>query len=161
MGKGIDDPSFENALGPLQGSSPDSYFTAPFINAARFGGELLNYAEGGAASSSKVRSDVIGGSDALAAAIKPLIRKPGEGTWTDADQAMLRRIVGELEQSRSKEEFYQRLDSITDRLNSNYNLKLSYGAAPNDKSKLVSGRIYTSPSGQRGRWNGTTFDLVD
>jgi hypothetical protein len=74
---------------------------------------------------------------------------------------MLRRIVGELEQSRTKEEFDQRLDAITDRLNANFNLNIGYGATPTDKSKLVTGRIYTSPSGQRGRWNGTAFDLVD
>ena len=42
--------------------------------------------------------------------------KRGEGTWADADQAMMRRIVGELGQSRSKEEFNERLEAITDRL---------------------------------------------
>ena len=50
----IDDPSFDNALGPLQGSTPDGYFTAPFINAARFGGEVANYFEGGEASFGRV-----------------------------------------------------------------------------------------------------------
>lgn len=129
-GAKYDDPSFENAVGPLQGSTPDSLVGAGIVNAARLGGEAMNYFEGGQTVPSKVRSDIHGGTLALAAAIKPLIRGPGEGTWTDKDQELLNSIVGDLAQARTKEEFRARIQDVTTRLNANFGLQIPMPGQP-------------------------------
>lgn len=138
-----DDTSFENALGPLQGSQPDSYFKAPFIMASRLGGEILNKAQGGQASLSELRDQIAGTSQALAAAIKPLVRKPGEGTWTDKDQEALERIVGNLANAKSKPEFKRRLNSVRDRIRDTFNVKIDFDA---DKIAGALGNTQQAPN---------------
>jgi hypothetical protein len=123
-----DDPSFNNAVGPFQGSTPDGgMLTAPFANIARGFGELSNSVEGGKSSPTEVRSEIASNTEAIAGAIKPLIRGPGEGPWTDADQARLVAIVGDLATSRDKPEFRRRLVNVKDALKSNFDLDIPFG----------------------------------
>lgn len=123
-----DDVSFESALGPLQGGDPDSLIGSGVAGAARLGGEVTNYFGGGKTPPTRVRSDIKGSTEALAAAIKPLIRSPGEGVWTDADQARLVAIVGDLPEARTKAEYKQRLNDVRDRLKANFGLDINFDA---------------------------------
>lgn len=122
-----DDASFENAVGPFQGATPDGLFSAGPINAARLWGEIRNWWDGGNVAPSEVRSNIQGSTEALAAAIKPLIRAPGEGVWTDQDQARLVSVVGDLAQARDKPEFERRLEAVRERIKANFNLDIPGG----------------------------------
>jgi hypothetical protein len=121
----VDDTSFANAVGPLQGAQPDDIVTRELARAARVGGELLNKFEGGATAPTEIRNQIGGSAQALSAAIKPLIRAPGEGIWTDKDQELLDRVVGNLSESRSKAEYYRRLQGVANRIQDNFGLDLS------------------------------------
>lgn len=134
MTEQYNDPAFLNSLGPIQGSTPDGLIDSALINSARLYGEIGNWYEGGNATPNEVRNNIVGATEALAAAIKPLIRGPGEGVWTDADQARLVSIVGDLSQSRNKEEFRRRLNAVRDRVQANFGLEIpfdAFGSAPN------------------------------
>ena len=122
-----DDASFENSVGPFQGATPDGLFSAAPINAARLWGEVRNWWDGGKTAPSEVRSNIHGSTEALAAAIKPLIRAPGEGVWTDQDQARLVSVVGDLAQARDKPEFERRLEAVRERIKANFNLDIPGG----------------------------------
>jgi hypothetical protein len=128
-----DDVSFGNAVGPIQGSTPDGLLSAVPVNAARLAGEVKNWWGGGKTAPSEVRSTIMADTETLAAAIKPLIRKPGEGVWTDQDQARLVSIVGDLSQSSDKQEFRRRLNNVRDRLKSNFNLDINFNATGPDQ----------------------------
>jgi hypothetical protein len=123
-----DDASFTNAVGPFQGSTPDGLLGSIPINIARLFGEISNASEGGAASPTEVRNNIVGNTETLAAAIKPLIRAPGEGVWTDQDQARLVAIVGDLAQARDKDEYRRRLNAVRDRIKTNFNLDIPFEA---------------------------------
>jgi len=122
------DAAFENSVGPFQGSNPDGLVNGALINTARGLGEAWNTIEGGNATPNEVRNNIVGATEALAAAIKPLIRAPGEGVWTDADQARLVSIVGDLSQSSNKAEFKRRLNAVRDRIKSNFELDIPFDA---------------------------------
>jgi hypothetical protein len=127
------DPAFLNSLGSVQGSTPDGLIDKALINTGRLYGEIANWYEGGNATPNEVRNNVTGATEALAAAIKPLIRAPGEGVWTDADQARLVAIVGDLPQASTKEEFKRRLNDVRNRIQSNFGLEIpfdAFGAQP-------------------------------
>lgn len=159
----FDDASFTNALGPLQGAEPGSMLSGIGANAARLGGEVVNWFQGGKTSPTEVRSGIGGDVEALAAAIKPLIRGPGEGPWTDADQARLVAVVGDLATAGTKDEFRRRLNSVRDRVQSNFGMKIPFEAIPQqnqgmpraiprvtgaaDYGALPSGARYIDPNG--------------
>ena len=126
MATTYDDESFQNAVGPFQGAVPDGLAGAVPINAARAWGEIANWYNGGKTAPSEIRSNIHGSVEALAAAIKPLIRAPGEGVWTDQDQARLVSVVGDLAQASSKEEYLRRLTAVRDRVKSNFNLDVPF-----------------------------------
>lgn len=121
------DAAFTNALGPIQGAEP-GWLGTPFTAVARGFGEAANAVEGGNATPNEVRNSINGSTEALAAAIKPLIRAPGEGPWTDADQARLVAIVGDLAQSSTKDEYRRRLNGVADRVRTNFNLDIPFDA---------------------------------
>lgn len=159
-----DDASFTNAVGPFQGASPDGLIKGSAINIARAGGEALNLIQGGKTAPSEVRSAITSATETLAAAIKPLIRKPGEGAWTDADQARLVSIVGDLAQSRDKDEFKRRLNNVRDNISSNFGISIDFDAvgkpvaaetktisSKSEYDKLKSGDIFTAADGKRYR----------
>jgi hypothetical protein len=121
----IDDASFENAVGPLQGAEPGNIITQNLARIPRVGGEILNYFEGGKTVPTEVRNQIGGAAQALSAAIKPLVRAPGEGIWTDKDQELLDKIVGNLAESRSKAEFSSRLQGVANRVQDNFGIDIS------------------------------------
>lgn len=159
-----DDASFTNAVGPIQGSTPDGLLSSLPVNAARLGGEIMNTLQRGGTDPSEVRSKIIGDTETLAAAIKPLIRKPGEGVWTDQDQARLVSIVGDLAQSRSKDEYRRRLNNVRDRLRSNFNLDINFdafsGVAPSPSNVAPTGNRGGRTPSDSGDWR-STFKRVE
>lgn len=157
------DAAFENAVGPLQGSTPDNLAGKAAIVLPRLGGEIANMFSDANATPNEVRNNIVGSTEALAAAIKPLIRGPGEGVWTDADQARLVAIVGDLSQSSTKDEYKRRLNAVRDRIKANFGLDVDFDAggksaapqasgmaspkSPEDYAALPSGTRYTAPDG--------------
>jgi hypothetical protein len=121
----LDNTSFENALGPLQGAEPGNIITQQLARVPRAGGEIANYFEGGKTAPTEIRNQIGGSAQALSAAIKPLVRAPGEGIWTDKDQELLDRIVGNLAESRNKSEFASRLQGVANRIQDNFGIDLS------------------------------------
>lgn len=128
MADKYDDTAFDAAVGPYAGATPDGLAGAIPINIARGVGEIKAALGGANAAPSEVRNDITGATEALAAAIKPLIRGPGEGVWTDQDQARLVSIVGDLAQSRNKTEYRRRLNAVRDRIRANFNLDIPFDA---------------------------------
>lgn len=164
MTETYDDASFTNAVGPIQGADPDGLIRGAPIMATRLFGEVANLVQGGGNSPSEVRSAIKSATETLAAAVKPLIRKPGEGAWTDADQARLVSVVGDLAQSRDKAEFKRRLNNVRDNIASNFNIKIDFDAvggskdaAPQtvaskaDYDKLPSGAVFVGSDGKQYR----------
>lgn len=135
-----DEGSFSNAMGPLQGAIPsEKDYLKPFlIGLSRFGGEVLNKLPtsmgGGDNSVSTVRDDILGSTQALAAAVKPLVKKGAEGAWSDSDQAALERIVGNLASAKNKQDFYNRLNDVRDRIQSTFGVKIDFDALKNQTS---------------------------
>lgn len=125
VAEGIDDASFTNAVGPLQGADASDIVSGYALQLPRLGGEILNKLEGGTTPPTEVRNMVSGGAQALSAAIKPLVRAPGEGIWTDKDQELLDRIVGNLAESRTKAEYIRRLEGVANRVKTNFGLDIS------------------------------------
>lgn len=125
IAEGIDDASFANALGPLQGAEASDIVSGYALQIPRLGGEIMNKWEGGKTPPTEVRNMITGGAQALSAAIKPLVRAPGEGIWTDRDQELLDRIVGNLAESRTKAEFKRRLQGVANRVQKNFGIDLS------------------------------------
>lgn len=166
MAETYNDAAFENSLGPLQGSTPDNLIGQGVVNVARLIGEAGNAAQGGNATPNEVRNNIVGATEALAAAIKPLIRGPGEGVWTDADQARLVSIVGDLSQASTKKEYKRRLNAVRDRVKANFGLDFDFDAlrgmdeASPQSSQQYSPRGAPVPSqGTIRRWNPETGNL--
>lgn len=111
--------SFENAVGPLQGDDDGGMVTG----ISRVYGAARN-ALGGERSTTEVRSRIRGDTEALAAAIKPLIRAPGEGPWTDSDQRRLVAVVGDLALAKDADDYNRRLDGIRQRVKANFGIDL-------------------------------------
>jgi hypothetical protein len=137
MTQTYDDASFTNAVGPIQGSTPDGIIAGTPIRIARVFGEVANLVQGGKNAPSEVRSAITSATETLAAAIKPLIRKPGEGVWTDADQARLVSIVGDLTQASDKAEFKRRLNNVRDSIQSNFGVKIDFDSKPDDAAPTI------------------------
>lgn len=140
--------SFESAVGPWQGSNPDSIVSAPFVNIARGAGALFNK---GKFSPTEVRANIAGSTEALAAAIKPLIRSPGEGVWTDADQARLVAVVGDLATASNAEEYYRRLNDVRDRIKANFGLDINFDAKPKNDARLTPNPTSKPPPAQAAK----------
>jgi hypothetical protein len=72
----------------------------------------------------EVRRAIEGATNTLASVLKPLIRKPGEGAWSDRDQAVLNSIVGNLTQAKDRTQYLRELENVRQRINANFNLNL-------------------------------------
>lgn len=158
------DAAFENAVGPLQGSTPDNLAGKAAIVLPRLGGEIANMFSDANATPNEVRNNIVGSTEALAAAIKPLIRGPGEGVWTDADQARLVAIVGDLSQASTKDEYKRRLNAVRDRIKANFGLDVDFdaggeSAAPLAEAGAFNPRGAPTASGTVRRYNPATGNL--
>lgn len=109
--------TFEAATGTYQGD-PNSYVGSLL----RGWGSLIN--TGRDRHTSEVRNRIAGDTEALAAAIKPLIRAPGEGPWTDKDQERLVAVVGNLAQANDEGEYHRALEGVRQRVKANFNIDL-------------------------------------
>lgn len=109
--------SFNDAVGSFQGGE------IPVVSqAARVGGSIASTFS--KTSPSEVRRAIDGTSETLSATIKPLIRKPGEGTWTDADQRRLDYIVGDLKRANNNAEYVRGLEEVRRRVEASFGIKL-------------------------------------
>jgi hypothetical protein len=109
--------SFQDAVGSFQGGD------IPVVSqAARIGGSIASAFS--KTSPSEVRRSIDGTSETLAATIKGLIRKPGEGSWTDADQKRLDYIVGDLKKANNVAEYNRGLEEVRRRVEASFNIKL-------------------------------------
>lgn len=108
--------SFEGATGPLIGD-PDSTIGG-------IGRRLQAMGAGAGPMALEVRRTIEGSIEALAQTIKPLIRAPGEGTWSDADQARLSALLGNLTQANDVTSFNRELQNVRQRLMANFGIQL-------------------------------------
>lgn len=144
--------SFTSAVGPIRGD--DNSLFAPL---ARTWGAITNaipYA-GGVASPTEVRTRIKADTEALASAIKPLIRAPGEGAWTDQDQARLVAVVGDLTTASTPDEYGRRLEDVRQRVRSNFGIDVPPIQRPGGKQpdagqtqKTINGKRYVKFGGQ-------------
>jgi hypothetical protein len=128
------DDLLENSIGPIQGNDEGGVITT----LGRVWGSLNLDSRG---STTEVRNRIAGDTEALAASIKPLIRKPGEGTWTDDDQKRLVSIIGNLATARDANEYLRRLDGVRQRVMSNFGIELP----PIGGSQPAQGRLKYNP----------------
>lgn len=119
------DQALVRAIGPWSGAEPTpaggimGALTSAGSILPRLRGESIAAFEGGAAPT-EVRNRIAGDLQTLAAAIKPLIRKTGEGPWTDADQRKLENIIGNPATARTREEYERAIEGVRERLIANF-----------------------------------------
>lgn len=111
--------AFDYATGEWRGD--DKALLGPI---GRAWGSVTSGIAGTQTSPGEVRRQIAGSTEALAASLKPLIRKPGEGTWTDADQARLVALVGDLAKANTRQQYYRALEGVRQRVRDNFGLNL-------------------------------------
>jgi hypothetical protein len=131
--------AFERSIGPWSATDPNPDSAAGIWGtgisvgnlgrmAARTIGEVGYGIEGGAAPT-EVRDRVETVTKNLAAVMKPLVRAPGEGAWSDKDQANLEAQIGSLTRSRSVDEYNRRLADIHENIRKVFQLNVPDRAA--------------------------------
>jgi hypothetical protein len=123
---GGDKGAFGSAVGPFQGDD-GGYIMGPVARAL---GSLYQIRNPQAPS--EARRAIQGATDTLASVLKPLIRKPGEGSWSDADQARLDRIMGNLTHANDVKQYRRELDNVRQRINANFSVSIPEIAVPDD-----------------------------
>lgn len=118
----FDQSTFENAVGPYQGAEDGGIVGGIARTLGSLSEGVTNF--GGTGYTQEVRNVIAGDTEALAAAIKPLIRAPGEGPWTDSDQKRLVAVVGNLAQARNADEYRRALEGVRERVMFNFNIPL-------------------------------------
>lgn len=129
----FDTDTFENALGPWQGMQTDSWMGAAGTALPQTLGAIKNYWDAGpkfakgvdTGTTGEVRRFVHGGTNALIQLLKPYLRTGGEGSQSDIEFKAIASTIGELSQSKTKEEFYRGLGDVVDRLNSTFGMDVS------------------------------------
>lgn len=71
-----------------------------------------------------IRARITGDALALSSALKKIARGAGEGVFTDADQRLLERQIGELTKASGVADYKQRLSDIKSRINAAYGLSI-------------------------------------
>ena len=117
----VSDP-FASAVGSIRGQEDDGGWLPTMSDVGKVWGSLTNIA--GNATTSEVRNRIKGDTEALAAAIKPLIRAPGEGPWTDKDQERLVAVVGNLALANTRDEYKRAVEGVRERVMKNFNIDL-------------------------------------
>jgi hypothetical protein len=125
--------AFDRAIGPWSASTPQdedpqggfwgSGLSIDSIgrNIARADAEIDRLFTGGAAPT-EVRDRVETEMKNLAAVMKPLVRKPGEGAWSDKDQANLEKQIGALTRARSVDEYLRRVNDIKENVSKTFSI---------------------------------------
>jgi GH24 family phage-related lysozyme (muramidase) len=107
----------ERAIGPLSATQPtgtgyiEQAVNLPLQMGARAYGELNAAYQGGAAPT-EVRDTIEQKMLAIATLTKPLVRAAGEGAWSDADQANLERLTGNVARARTVDEYNRRISEV-------------------------------------------------
>jgi hypothetical protein len=115
--------TFSNAVGPYRGNISNE--GGGYLGGVgRAWGSLTSALEGDTNSPRDVRRDIGAGIESLTSVIKPLIRSPGEGAWTDADQQRLNYIVGDLTTVNDASEYYRALEGVNQRITDTFGIKL-------------------------------------
>jgi len=88
---------------------------------------------------------------ALTAAVKKVSRGSGEGVFTDADQKVLERQIGDLSKSSNVENYKQRLADLKVRINAAYGLSIgktgALGRLPNSGRQTAPAKKFPYPDG--------------
>lgn len=142
--------SFDNAVGSFRGDQT-SWAGQTVGTLGRMWGSVTSAFERTSTSPSEVRRAITGSTETLAASIKPLIRGPNEGVWTDADQQRLNVIVGDLAQANTKDEYYRGLEGVRRRVEANFGLKLPPISGIPEKYRKTWDDASSIPEGQRVR----------
>ena len=128
--------ALENALGPWSGevppdSKPGLWGTGLSLDAI---GQLMSrtwdevYAGvTGVSAPTEVRDRINATVKNLAAVMKPLVRKPGEGVWTDKDQENLEAQIGKIDRSRTLEEYMRRVRDIEENVSKVFRIPIKEG----------------------------------
>lgn len=115
--------AFERSIGPWSAGGAQTkeeqgglWGTGVSVNSlgqtiARGYGEAQAAMDGGA-TPTEVRDTTEQKLLSLATLTKPLVRKAGEGAWTDADQVNLERLVGQATRARTVDEYQRRVDEV-------------------------------------------------
>jgi hypothetical protein len=136
---GGDKGVFGSAVGAFQGD-PNSYVLGPL---SRAWGSLSSFTasgQGSTAPPAEVRRAIEGATNTLAASLKPLIRKPGEGSWSDRDQAVLDSIVGNLTRANDVAQYDRELENVRSRIEQNFGIKLPALARKPQADRLPAGQ---------------------
>jgi hypothetical protein len=127
--------AFERAIGPWSASTVQTedekggfWGSGLSMNSvgqgiARANAELDAAFQGGAAPT-EVRDSVETKLLNLATLAKPFVRKPGEGAWTDADQANLEKIVGKASRAKTVDEYNRRVEEAERVLQKAFSVKI-------------------------------------
>jgi hypothetical protein len=98
--------AFSGAIGRFTGAE-GGLFTNPFGAAGRaWSGDR----------GAEIRRTIEGTAAALAAAVKPLIRGAGEGSWSDIDQAKLDSVIGNLTLAADATSYARELENVRRRI---------------------------------------------
>lgn len=120
--------AFERATGPWSATVPASdgldrgSVLGTNIPISSFGQQIARgFGEAkaalfGGAAPTEVRGRVETAMKNLAAVMKPMIRKPGEGAWSDKDQENLEKQIGDLTTARDVGEYRRRLNDIEENM---------------------------------------------
>jgi len=164
--------AFERAQGPWSASSAQDsdpqgglWGTGASVNSlgqmvARGVGEAKAAIYGGAAPT-EVRDRVETAMKNLAAVMKPMIRKPGEGAWSDKDQANLEAQIGQLSRVRDVGEYRRRLNDIEENMQKIFQVpvKSSDTIIRSDNAPLTAEEVVT-PAERAMETAGNAFNAV-
>lgn len=94
----------------------------------------LQALEDGGAAPTEIRDRIETTAKNLAAVMKPLVRKPGEGVWTDKDQINLEKSLGDMTRSRSRAEYDRRINDIVENVKNVFMIAVPDSQGPTGRS---------------------------
>ncbi len=141
----------ESSIGNWQGDD-ESWILGPV---SRVGGWLTTL--GSEHAPRDIRARITGDTLALSSALKKVARGAGEGVFTDADQRLLERQIGELSKASSVEDYKQRLSDIKSRINAAYGLSIG-GQPGQQQGPQLGQQTVPQPGPQSGPQPGSIED---
>jgi hypothetical protein len=152
--------TFGSSIGPVRGDPNHTWLDPRLLlsHAWESAWTSMPWVAGPPGSSpSEVRRAIEGATNTLATILKPLIRQPGEGMFSDKDQAMLNSIIGNLTQAWDEPSYRRELENVRQRIMANFGIQLPEITAPRQQAQqaqipqLQPGESLTRPNGVRVR----------